>query len=210
MKPNNILFIFAMFAIFFIFVNITVTFLKIVEFNKELSGYSFANVNISINSVILLNMPQNLLDWGVGSVNSSFNNATLYTRGNNTGYVYGGNWSGSNVTGFVVQNLGTVNCSISIRTNKNAHDFFMSASNTNEEYKLNVTNKNPDSCSGGSTLGLWSNVSTDPGGTLYCSQFNHDTNHNEVYVDVLMTIPKDANKIAPQSDTLTIIGTPSF
>jgi hypothetical protein len=210
MRTNDFLTILVICVIIFAMMNIIVSYIKISDFKKQIFGYATATgagyLNITVNSYIILNMSRDRINWGSGSVNVSFLNATLYTNGDNDGVVERGNWSGSNVKGFYLENLGNLNCSIFIQTGKEAHDFFMSNSSTNEEYKIKITNKDSYSCSGTATIEEWINTNKSSGGGEYCSNFGFDRNHNEIYIDVLLTVPKDANKLGAQSDDILIIG----
>jgi hypothetical protein len=182
--------------------------MKISDLNEKITGYATnvttGYVNITIVQTIALNLTRGVIDWGSGSINSGEVNATLYTDGDNNGTVIRGNWTGENAKALILQNIGGVNASITIKTDKDAHDFFNSSSGTNERYMLNVTQRN-NSCSGGDyTLGQWADVNLT--GAKYCNHFNYQPPYNTVYIDVLLTVPKDANKIGYLSDFITVIG----
>ena len=203
-KKNNLLAILSLVAIFIVVVNLTVIFIKIADFNRETTGRVAGLVNITVNSFIMINMAQDNIDFGGGAINSSFSNATLFTRGNNNASVLRGNWSGENAKAFIVQNIGTLDSSLYIQTGKDAQDLFNSSSNSNEEYKINVTNKKPNSCSGGAQLGIWNDVNKTNKGTKYCSVFSSNPNSNEIYIDVLLTVPWDSGVVGNVTDSLTI------
>ena len=206
MRANNLLFIFLVIAIIFVLINISITFIKIYNFKKDLIGYASGYVNIAINTLITINMSRDTVNWSSGMINSSFGNATLYTSGENAGIVLRGNWSGANAKAFIIENIGNVNSSLSIQTSKNAHDFFNSTSSSNEEYMLNVTDKEIGSCINSSALGIWQDVNKTSGGTKFCSQFSFRKNSNEIYIDILITVPSDSGNVGEQFDTITIIG----
>lgn len=207
MKTNDLFAILSIIAIIIVIINISITYIKIADFEEKSTGKVLGYVNLSVSTFVALNMLQDAIDWGPGNINYSYLNSTLYTRGNNTGIVERGNWSGENATAFVVQNIGNSNCSLFIQSGKDAHDLFESASSTNEQYMINVSNKEANSCSGGANLGQWIDVNKTNGGTKYCSQFSSLQNNNEVYIDVLLTVPADSNKIGNLSDTFTITAT---
>jgi hypothetical protein len=181
-------------------------FMKI--YNREkVTGYASGYVNIFINNAVIISLTRDSISWGQGMINVSnanCKNATLKTAQENA-YATCGNWTNSSAKGLIIQNLGNLNCSLFIKTEKNAHDFFESASSSNEEYKINVSNKYADSCSQG-VLNQWIDANKTNGGTKYCEQFDFNPSKNELYIDVLLTIPGDSNKIGEQSDTITVIG----
>lgn len=207
MKTNDLFAILSIIAIIIVMINISVIYIKIADFEKKSTGKVLGYVNLSVSALIALNMSQDTIDWGAGTVNASYLNSTLYTRGNNTGIVERGNWSGENATAFVVQNIGTANFSLFIQSGKDAHDLFESASSANEQYMINVSNKETNSCSGGAGLGQWIDINKTTGGTKYCAQFSSLQNSNEVYIDVLLTVPIDSNRVGNLSDILTITAT---
>ncbi|MBR9703814.1 hypothetical protein GOV12_00245 [Candidatus Pacearchaeota archaeon] len=208
MKSKNLLIILISIAMIVLVVNMLVTYIKVNDFKKELTGWAFGSVNISINRSIEINVSRSLIDWGQGSINGSFSNATLFTDGDNPGNVSRGNWSGTNVFGLVIVNVGTDNCSLYIQAGKNAHDFFISSNSTNEEYKVKVSNMEANSCSGTGIIDLWVDSNKTSGGTKYCQNFGALGTNNSVYIDVLLTVPINSNKYGDQSDLLTITASP--
>jgi len=207
MKTIDLFAVLSIVAIIIVMINISVTYIKIADFEKKSTGNVLGYINLSVSTSIALSMLQDTLDWGSGNINFSYMNSTLYTRNNNTGVVYRGNWSGVNAKAFIVQNIGGNNCSLFIQSSKDAHDLFQSASSSNEQYMINVTNKETSSCSGAASLGQWRDVNKTSGGTKYCSQFSYLKDSNEIYIDVLLTVPQDSNVIGNLSDILTITAT---
>lgn len=208
MGDNRLLFVFVMIIVVLSFVNIVVSLVKIGD-SEDVTGYASGYVNLSISRAISLNLSRALLDWGPGIINGSgidSYNATLYTNGDSNGIVLRGNWSGSNVRGLILQNIGTVPCSIKLQSLKDAHDFFSSVSTSNEEYKWNVSNKEPGSCISGFNLGEWSEVNKTSGGTKVCDSFDFNPLSNELYIDILITVPYDSSFVGTISDTIVIQG----
>jgi hypothetical protein len=205
MEYKNILGVLAFIAFFLVLINISVVFIKISNF-KEISGeavYSGA-VNITLLSFIDIDLPKDSIVWGQGSIDEGELNATLYTRGDSNGIVERGNWSGVNANGFVVRNIGTVNATLYVKAEKTAHEFFSSSNNSNEEYMWNITEKEVGSCSGGITKKEWFDVNKTGLGTKICEEFSPVPSNNEIYIDILLTIPSDAANIGEQFDSLTI------
>src|SRR3989344_2149702 len=127
MRANNLLFIFLVIAIIFVLINISITFIKIYNFKKDLIGYASGYVNITINTLITINMSRDTVNWSSGIINSS-------------------------------------------------------------------------------ALGIWQDVNKTSGGTKFCSQFSFRKNSNEIYIDILITVPSDSGNVGEQFDTITIIG----
>jgi len=206
MKSDNLLVIFVVGVILIVLINISVVFIKISDFEREMSGLvSSGYVNLSVNTIMTINLTRASLNWGSGRVNAgNSTGAILYTSGNKDGTVIGGSWTGSGVNGFIVENIGNINASLKLKTGKNASDIFAGSSGSNQEYKLNVTNKEPGSCSGGVVLGEWVDVNVTSPGTKYCNQFSPLLGSNEIFVDVWLKVPYDTSNLGTQSDILTI------
>lgn len=203
-KLINIIAVFSFISIIIILINITTVFIKVSDFKKEMTGKASAYVNLSVTSSVAINMTRDSMDWGSGRVDTGSTNAVLYTRGNSNASVSNGNWSVSNAKAFVVENTGNINVSLSLQNTKNASDFFASASGLNQEYKLNISNKEPGSCSG-DLLNTWLDVNKTSGGTKYCDQLSSLDSNDEVFIDVWLKVPYDASNIGALSDTLTVI-----
>lgn len=171
---------------------------------KKMTGYASGYVNITIGTQVIVNLTVDTLNWSSGTITGGNTNSTLTTHGNNSGTVLRGNWSGNDAKAFVVENIGSVNSSLFLYSEKNASTFFASLTNSNQEFKFNVSNKDSNSCSGTSLIGNWIDVNTTSPGTKYCSQFSYSRNSNEIYIDVSLTVPYDSGNIGVISDTITI------
>ncbi len=207
MKLVNLIALFSFIAVIIVLVNISTIFIKISEFKEELSGFASSEVgyiNITIETLVSIDLNRSVINWSSGAVDLAENNATLYTQQDENGTVLRGNWTGENAKAIIVENVGTSNVSLYIMADKDAKEFFESSTNSNQEYKWNITNKEVNSCTGGISKGIWREVNTSSPGTEICSQFGFSTSQNEVYIDVLLTVPQDATNIGEQSDLLTI------
>jgi len=203
---NNLLIIVAVIFNLFLILIISAPLFGVFDFKGFLTGKATNEgyLNITILTAININMTRDSINWSSGIIDAGETNATLYTRGDDTGIALRGNWSGENAKSFVIANIGGVNCSLKLRTGKNAHEFFSSSTNSNEQYMWNVSNKEANSCSGGAMLGEWVDVNKTSGGTEFCKQFSNHLSNNEIYVDILLTIPYDAQNFGEQSDILTV------
>jgi len=204
MKLNDLLVILIIVSILIVLIQISVTYIKISDFEEELTGKASGFVNLTIDTSVSINLSRNSLNWGEGVIDSEEVNATLYTQGDDDGNVTRGNWSGVGVYGFIVENIGNINSTLSLKSNKNSSDFFASDSSSNQQYQFNISNKEDSSCSGGATLGAWADANKTSGGTKYCNHFDYNDARNEIYIDALFTVPFDALNIGEQTDTITV------
>lgn len=193
-------------AIIVIILSLTSIFINILNpgFIKEFTGYASGYVNLSVNTQIIVNLTVSSLNWSSGTITGGNTNATLTTHGNDSGTVLRGNWSGDSAKAFVLENIGNINCSLFLYSEKNASGFFASLTNSNQDFKFNVSDKDSNSCFGTSLLGNWIDVNITSPGTKYCNQLNYHKESNELYIDVSLTIPYDAGNIGYISDTITI------
>ena len=205
---NNILAILALVIVVVAFFNLFITFTKVNDFNKALTGYATAYVNITINKITAVSINPSSINWGNGSINGSMgNNATLETRGNNS-YVYGGNWSNATITGLVIANLGTSNATLNVSNTYNGSDFFGTGASP-RNYSWNFTNYDALACSGGaynSVAGTW--IATNKTTYTICSQFNFQPSVNRLWLNVRLVVPTDSNATtyfdSPLADTITV------
>lgn len=221
MENNNILTLLVI-AIFVVsIVNISIALIKHNELSPGITGYASAvtgYVNVTINSALLINISRSHVDWGPGIVNTSnptCTNVSLITFGDNTGTVTPsacGNWSGANAKSIIVSNIGNINCSISIASNRNASDLFAAAGNDDQAFAVNVTNRQANSCGvvgSGITLGLLYDVNKTGTGTVFCNKTNFQNGVNTLNIDFLLTVPTDPAPTkygVAQTSDITITG----
>lgn len=209
MKSENLILALIISLMVISMINILIIFYKNFDYNNALTGeasYS-SYVNITLISVLSIDFERSSIDWGSGQVDDFESNATLYTNQDYNATVLRGNWSNSSAKALILNNVGNVNCSLSIKSEKNAADFFSSWSGTNQEYKYNVSNRYNGSCGNLSDTGhnnVWSTLPKDPAEDIVCREFSCDAGKNSVYIDVLLTVPSDANKIGEQNDTIVV------
>ena len=156
---------------------------------KWFTGYvtDTGTVNLTVITTASINFTTDNINFGVGRVDAGAPNATLVTTGrNNTG----GNWT--NVTqGFVLENIGNLNVTISLSTGKNAATFL---GGTNPRYQFNVTNVEIGSCinRSGYNLGQWYDANTTSPGTYICSNFSFSDVRDTIRIDVRLVVPSDS------------------
>ena len=208
MKINNIIATLAIIAIVISLANFLVTLTKTSDM-KQLTGYATGEVNLTVQQMASINFSITSIEWGHGKVNQAEDNATLYTNGGAAPTIERGNWS-SSATGLVLENVGNINVSITLQGTASASDLFASESGTHQMYQWNVSNKEINSCSeaAGVLNEFWDANKSDA--ATVCDQFDFGSGNNEIYIDVLMTIPSDSrNQSITLSDTITATGTAS-
>jgi len=198
---SNMIFIFAVVIIIISIANISMTFYKFSEHEKSITGNTLGSgyVNVTVSTQITVNFSRDTLSWGPGTITSGNVNATLTTKGE-TATVARGNWSTTNAKALILSNVGNINASLVLGGTKTGASFF---GGSTPEYKWNISNKDTGSCAN-SSAGLpgsaWANVNTS---TKFCNQFGYMVGGNEIYIDILMTIPYDATSDGVQSDIIT-------
>jgi hypothetical protein len=185
----------------------SVTMFKYAESKEKLTGYASGYVNLTISTQITLNISRDTINWGAGLLNTTAsgytNNATLYTSGE-TSTVNWGNWSTANAKAIIIQNLGTVNCSLKLQALTNA-SAMIGGTATVRAYQWNISNKQAGTCSdnGGEVRNVWKDVNNTQ--ATYCNQMGHIITAREIYIDVKLVIPDDSFS-GTKSDTITITG----
>ena len=143
---NNLLAVLAIFVVVLSLISFGVTLYKFNQFKEQITGYASGYVNLTVTTATSINMSDDRVNWSGGTVNANEPNATLISYGNGAAVVTRGNWSTDGVDAMIVQNIGNVNCSLTIQSSKNASRLLGSVSGTNESFQWNVTNKDANSC----------------------------------------------------------------
>lgn len=196
-STNNVLAVLAVTIVAVALVNLGITYVKISDFNNQLTGLATGYVNVTVVTVTKINVTHDIIFWGGGSITGGKSHANLTTvrMGAN---VVNGNWSTASsatnpASGLVVENQGNINISISFQATNNASDLFGNGTNIPSgfipRYQWNVTNNETASCSGGAGLNTWINVNKSD--VKFCHQFSPLTESNEIYLDVKLVIPYD-------------------
>jgi hypothetical protein len=176
------------------------------EISGRVSGYGY--LNITIVQEIYLDLIRDEINWSYGMIDKYESNATLYTVRDSLAVVQRGNWSNLDAKAMILRNTGTINATIYLKTGKEAHELFQSLSNSNEEYKFNISNKDPGSCLSGN-INNWLEANSTGWGTKICDVFNFRDETNEIYIDLLLTVPQDSGIIGDLSDSISLIGVPA-
>jgi len=210
MNTNNIIAIVAVFAIAIAFVNLSVTLVKTDGF-KKLTGFGVlrGSVNITIISFRDINFTQPEINFSYGSLNAGVNNATIYTNGAGNAIVARGNWSASTASAkaLILENIGSSNSSVTLSAGVNSTQLFGGTA-AQRAYMWNITNKEGGSCTGGSlTLSVFTDVNHS---VKVCNHLSSLSASNEIYIDILLSIPYDTTAGQTVGDTITATaGSPS-
>ena len=176
-------------------------FISLVSFGLRLTGKASDTgiLNVTIESIVNINFSVSNINFGGGNIDLGQSNATVDTLGN----VINGNWTPV-TQGFKIENIGTTNISLNLKTNKNASQFL---GGTNPGYQYNITNAEAGSCSPGDvTLSQWHDVNNSGVGDKICSIFQFGQERNSIDVDLKLIIPFNAETGA-HSDIFTATGT---
>jgi len=194
---NNILGVMAVVVVVIAVVSLITTFAKISEINKELNAYATATatgyINLTVNTALAVEFTPTVIYWGPGLINvSGSTNANITTWGNQS-RVQGGNWSNATITGLIIKNTGNVNASLNFSMIKNVTDFFGLTSHSSKNYSINISLKESGSCNSSNNLPLNKWLAANASTWRVCNNFGGDGSYNELWVDVHLTIPYDAN-----------------
>jgi len=201
MNSDDLLLSVAVVAVVVSLLGMGMTYYSIDSFKKTwLTGFatSTATVNLTVESNLAINFTTDNIDFGSGQVDPGALNATLETPFGNLR----GNWT--NVTdGFILENIGNIDCNISIKTGKTAGNFI---GGTSPVYQWNVTNDEANSCTKKSTftLGAWNNYNTS--GVEVCDVFFANNTKDTIRIDLHLSVPADS-KVGALGDVITATAT---
>lgn len=199
MNFDDVLLSVAVVAVVISLVGMSFTYYSIDSFKKTwLTGFatSTATVNLTVESTLAINFTTNNINFGSGQVDMGAQNATLETPYGNLR----GNWT--NVSqGFILENIGNVDCNLSIKTGKTAGTFI---GGTTPLYQWNVTNNKTGSCVAKSafTLAAWNDWNTTGTGTEVCDVFFANNSKDEIRIDIALRVPQDS-KTGALGDIIT-------
>ncbi len=199
MENENLLLTLAVVAVVFSVAGAGVMYYSVASVpGNMLNGYTIVQAqgttNLTVSQTVAINFTVNNINFGTGYVLPGASGALLMTGGGNntnaTGWV--------NVTqGFVVANIGNINVSLWLSTNKTAQQFI---GGTNPLYQYNVTN-NASSCP---SLGIaskqfnaWYNVNTSNStapwfGDYICRNMSYIQGNNNLTIDIKLFVPSDS------------------
>jgi len=157
-----------------------------------------AVVNVTISSAAAINFTTDYISFGTGSVSAGQSSATVNTEGTLTG---GTGWSAAN--NLTLENIGNVNVSLGLKSNKLASTFI---GGTSSSFAFKVINDTePGSCVGGDA-GTYTEFTTDD--DTVCTTFPYEDTKDQITIAIQLVIPSDSlSGSAAQTATITATGT---
>jgi len=168
---------------------IAVILISLFSIGTKITGFAVTDnetgvVNVTISGSGALNFTTAILDFGAGAVNGGQAGATINSEGSQGE----GTWAAQNGQ-LVLENIGNVNVSLTLSTNKSVADFIGGTSPT---FKAKTTDSasNTGACTGTETFSSYATINT----TLQtaCSVFGYSSALDEIDIDFELYIPNDA------------------
>lgn len=171
------------------YISVAVIVISLFFIGTEITGYAVtenetAIVNVTILTSAALNFSTALLDFGPGYVNVGQVGATIDSEGNQGE----GTWAAQ--TGeLVLENIGNINVSLTLSTNKTVADYIGGTSPTFEA-KVSNTTGNTGACTGTQVFGSYAEINQ----TLQaaCGKLAFDGDFDEIDINFRLYIPNDA------------------
>lgn len=190
MSSQNALFAIAAIVLVVAALSLGFTYYSISSFKQGfLTGHVTANgtIYINITSSAAINFSTSVISWGNGSLTAGSTYANLSTS---TGTVTGGTWVPV-AQGFVVDNIGNINLSVTVLAGKTNATFI---GGTGPRYKYNITNVEAGSCvnATGFNLGEFYDTNITSPGTYACSNLSYVDSRDSIRIDIFLGIPYDA------------------
>ncbi len=191
MEQDNLLLLVAIVAVSIAIVGVGITYNSLSVFNNFFTGFVTENgtVVLTIDTRAEINITSangsvgsKTLNWGSGVFDAGAPYALLVSNGT----VIGGSWP--NITsGFVVQNVGNLNVTLSISSANDASTFL---GGTDPSFKYNITNLELDSCAFETSVeNEWINFTTTPASV--CTNFQFADTNDSIGIDILLQVPNN-------------------
>ena len=172
------------------YISIAVIVVSLFFIGTELTGFAVTDnetgiVNVTIASSAALNFTTDLLDFGSGAVTGGAAGATIDSEGT----VTNGDWAAQNGE-LVLENIGNVNVTLNISSNKTVDDFIGGSSPT---FKAKVSDVSGEtgSCTGTQTFSSYSDIGLTP--LTACGVFGYADAADSVDIDFELYIPSDSS-----------------
>lgn len=170
------------------YVSIMVIAISLFFIGIEITGFVTVSdtgvVNVTIEESAALNFTTDLLDFGSGTVTGGLSGATLSSAG--TGSVDGGTWA-LQPGQLVLENIGNVNVTLNLTTNKLVADFI---GGTNPTFKAIVSDNETGSCTGTQTFSSFEDITTSH--KTACGVFGFEDTADSINIDFEIYIPNNA------------------
>ena len=216
MKSDDTLLIVAVIAVLVSAVGLFVSYSSILPLDVRFAptNTSTGTINVTVVANTAINFSVNNINWSSGFHPPNTDFVILSTSNGSNGT----NWR-TVTQGFVLDNLGTVNVTLFVKTEKNATQFIGGSLGGGPVYQYNVTNLDAGACGNttGFNLGVFRDVNNTVGtlgdkvcggaGSLGPGFFFNGVpglgGQNSIRIDVLLRIPSDAIKDSFLGDTMT-------
>jgi len=188
------------------YISIAVIIISLFFIGVKITGYAVTGnetgvVNVTITTSAALNFTTALLDFGSGVVTPG-SRALVWTNGTAI------DWTGSTPTGqLVLENIGNVNLSVTLQTNKTADTFL---GGTTPEFKAEVSDSalNTGACTGNVSAGTkafstYNNINESA--QIACDVLGYDTGVDSIDINFFINISD--NVIGAKTVGIIAIGT---
>jgi hypothetical protein len=184
------------------YVAIIVIVVSLASIGMKFTGFATVTdtgvVNVTISTSAAINFTTDFVNFGTGSVNALATMATVNTEGTLTN---GTGWAPT--ANLTLENIGNVNVSLSLKSDKNASVFIGGA---NPSFKIKVINDTePLSCSGNNAT-VYTEINTTD--NSICTNFPFDDTKDKVTIAIQLVVPYNSlTGAAAQTSTITATGT---
>ena len=170
------------------YISIAVIAVSLFFIGTEITGFATVNdtgiVNVTIETSAALNFSTELLDFGSGAVTGGAAGATLSSVG--AGSTTDGTWV-VNAGQLLLENIGNINVSLNLTTNKSVADFIGGTSPT---FKAIVSDNETGSCTGTQTFSSLADITTSQ--QIACDVFGYEDSADLINIDFEIYIPNNA------------------
>jgi hypothetical protein len=181
------------------YVAIAVIVISLAFIGFKITGFAATDtavVNVTITGTVSINFTIDVVDFGGGTVNGGSPGAMLYTNGT----IVDGSWTPVS-TPLVLENIGNVNASINLNSDKNA-DSFIGGASPLFKIKVSDTADNTGACqNNGATT--YTEIGTS--NITICNPLQYANTTDEIDINVQLYVPNDA--IGAKTATLTAYAT---
>ena len=176
------------------------TYISVSNVKQSLTGFATdtATANLTVTATAAINFTTDNINFGTGYVSEGFPYGVLDSenqKANVSGFT-------SNNVGFVLENIGNVNVTLSINTAQNAAGFL---GGTSPEYKFKVNDAESGSCAKAGTLALGTYTAAGTSANV-CADFLASDATDTLRVDIYLKLPSDS-KTGALGDTMTATAT---
>lgn len=170
------------------YVSIAVIVISLFFIGMRITGYTIisnetAMVNVTVATSAALNFTTDFLDFGVGTIIPG-QRGLIWTNGTT---IY---WNGSQPTGeLVLENIGNINLSITLQTNKSVEDF-LGGTSPRFGAKVSDTVGHEGACGGTTKFSNYNDINSTA--QVACSVFQYDNSLDSIDIDFFINASDNA------------------